>query len=121
MDTRIILHMKCLRTNFFMIVSDNVGKVLFSKSSGTLSLKNTQKRTKDAFSELLMSVIQFVLTLGTKIKIFVKLEGTNKNLFFKQVGIEFLNTLKRHKIYLCGLHLRNKITYNGCRKSLHRK
>jgi ribosomal protein S11 len=121
METRIIIHIKCLRTNFFTIVSDNVGKVLFSKSSGMLNLKNTQKRTKDAFNDLLMSVIQFVLTLGTKIKIFVKLEGTTKNLFLKKVGIEFLNTLKRHNIFFCGLHLKNKISYNGCRKSIHRK
>jgi ribosomal protein S11 len=115
------VHIKCLRSNFFIIISNIVGNVLFSKSSGDLGFKNTQKRTKDAFTELLIVASQFIVRLGNNIKVFLKVEGVLKNLFFKQINFQLLKTLQTHNISVLSLRLINKISHNGCRKSIRRK
>jgi ribosomal protein S11 len=117
----LIIHIKCLRSNFFIIISNTVGNILFSKSSGNLGFKHTNKRTKDAFTELLTSACQYILQVGSKMKVFLKIEGAIKNIFFKQIDFQLLKSLKSNNINVLGLKLINKISHNGCRKSIRRK
>jgi ribosomal protein S11 len=117
----LIIHIKCLRSNFFIIISNTAGNILFSKSSGNLGFTHTKKRTKDAFTDLLALACQYILQVGSKIKVFLKIEGAIKNLFFKQINFQLLKTLQTHNISVLSLRLINKISHNGCRKSIRRK
>jgi ribosomal protein S11 len=117
----IIIHIKCLRSNFFIIISNIVGEILFTKTTGSLGFNNIQKRTKDAFSDLLLSASQYVSRLSGNVKVFLKIEGAIKNLLFKQINFKMLQFFKKHNICLIGLRVINKISHNGCRKSIRRK
>jgi ribosomal protein S11 len=117
----LIVHIKCLRSNFFIIISNTAGNILFSKSSGNLGFTHTKKRTKDAFTDLLALACQYLLQIGSKMKVFLKIEGAIKNIFFKQIDFQLLKLLKLHNINVLGLKLINKISHNGCRKSIRRK
>jgi len=111
------ISIKCLRSNFFVIVS-LLGYVLFTQSSGTLGLQNTQKRTKDALLKLLASVFKYIRTLKTKVNyVFLKIEGAIKSIFFKHIKMKLIRLLNKKDIKLMGIQLISKIAHNGCRKS----
>jgi len=117
----LLIHVKCLRSNFFVIISF-LGYVLFSQSSGNLGFQDTQKRTKDALLTLLTSAFEYIQKLKTKAThIFLKVEGAIKSIFFKQIKLKLLRAFTKKKIKLIGFQLVNKTSHNGCRKSIRRK
>ena len=61
MNTLGFIHIKVLRGNFFLLISNYLGNLVFKKSCGDLGFKNIQKRSKDAFANLLAIGVQFVL------------------------------------------------------------
>ena len=113
----IVVNIKSLRSNFFLTVSNNLGKVIFLKSSGIANFKNIEKRTNDAFIALLDNIIQYLIHLKTKNFIFLKLEGlSKKNL--KQIYDYFIKILNIQNIKFAGFKILNKVAHNGCRKKL---
>jgi ribosomal protein S11 len=117
----IVIHIKFLRGNFIVIISNNSGKVFFSKSSGNLGFKNSKKQTKDALNALLIISSQYILNLEREKKLFLKIEGVPNTIYYKQINLKFLQFLQTHNILLFSLKIINKIAHNGCRKQTHRK
>jgi len=111
----IFIHIKVLRGNFFLLISNNLGKLILNKSCGSLGFKNIEKRTKDAFQNLLFLGIQFILNLDKKHKLFIKIEGAKKE-FLQQIFIDFINVLQSYNIQVFAIKLINKVVHNGCRK-----
>jgi ribosomal protein S11 len=120
MSKVIFIHIKVLRGNFFVLISNQYKKLIFNKSCGNLGFKNIQKRTKDAFQNLLSLSVQYLLNLSTKNKLLVKIE-TAKREILNQIYNKFLNILKAYKFNIFAVTLINKISHNGCRKSYFRK
>jgi ribosomal protein S11 len=116
-----IIHIKFLRGNFIIIISNNAGKILFNKSSGNLGFKNSKKKTKDALNAILIISSQYILSLKKEKQIFLKVEGIPSNFYYKQINLKLLNSLQSNGILLFGLKIVNKIAHNGCRKQNHRK
>jgi ribosomal protein S11 len=120
MNKIIFVHIKVLRGNFFVLISNQSKELMFNKSSGNLGLKNIQKRSKDAFQSLLSLSLQYLLNLSTKNKILLRLEGIKKEIS-NQIYNQFASILKSYKFDIFAIILVNKISHNGCRKSYFRK
>jgi ribosomal protein S11 len=116
----VFVHIKVLRGNFFLLISNQYKKLIFNKSCGNLGFKNIQKRTKDAFQNLLSLSLQYLLNLSAKNKLFVKIESAKKEVL-NQIYNQFLNVLKSYRFDIFAIILIDKISHNGCRKSYFRK
>lgn len=68
------LHIKVYKSNFFLIVSNNIGQVIFEINSGNLGFKNIQKRGIEALISLLEVSLKKIILLK-KQDFFFKLEG----------------------------------------------
>jgi len=109
------IHIKVCRGNFFFIVSNGVGHVLFVKSSGTVGYTNINKRSNEAFTTLMKIGLNYLLIIKEDITLFIKLEGTKKiNMY--NIRKKFLKPLIKKKIKILGFKVINKIGHNGCRK-----
>lgn len=115
----IFINIKVLRGNFFLSISNFLSKLLFTKSCGNFGFTNVKKRSKDAFQILLLSGIQFMLNLDQGSKLFIKIEGANKE-FLQQIHSQFVNVLRSSNFNICVIKLVNKISHNGCRKPYFR-
>lgn len=115
MNTLLILHIKVFRNNYYLILSDSWGKVLWTKNSGMMGFKNTTKRSIDAFKSVLFGVFKYIFYLKAKKKIFLKIEGSKKNIL-REIYKQFLKMLNKYKVQVLGLIIINKIAFNGCRK-----
>lgn len=120
MNNVLFVHIKVLRGNFFVFISNKYKKLIFNKSCGNLGFKDIQKRTKDAFQNLLSLSLQYLINLSTKNKLLVKIEAAKKDTL-NQIYNKFLNILKSYKFNTFAITLINKIAHNGCRKSYFRK
>lgn len=112
----LIVHIKLYRSNYFLIISDNWGKILFTKNSGSLGFKNMQKRSIEAFNHLLLITVKSILVYNNCL-VFLKLDGINKN-SLKAIYVQILKFLKKYKINIIGFKMVYNIPYNGCRKKL---
>lgn len=115
MNILLILHIKVFRNNYYLILSDSVGKVLFTKNSGMMGFKNTTKRSIEAFNSILFEVFKKIFYLKAKKKIFLKIEGSKKYIL-REIYKQFLKMLNKYNIQTLGLVIVNKIAFNGCRK-----
>lgn len=109
----ISLHIKIYKSNFFFIVSNSCGQVLFIKNSGSLGFSNIQKRGVEALMSLLEVSLKKIILLK-KQYLFLKLESIKRNnskLIYKYLIL----FCKKNKIILIGFKHVNKITHNGCR------
>jgi len=120
MSKIIFIHIKVLRGNFFILISNQYKKLIFNKSCGNLGFKNMQKRTKDAFQNLLSLSLQYLLNLSTKNKLFIKIDAAKK-VVLNQLHNHFINVLKSYKFDVFAITLINKVSHNGCRKSYFRQ
>jgi ribosomal protein S11 len=120
MSKILFIHIKVLRGNFFILISNQLKKLIFNKSCGNLGFKNIQKRTKDAFQNLLSLTLQYLLNLSTKNKLFLKIDAAKKGVL-KQLHNNFISILKSYKFNVFAITLVNKIVHNGCRKSYFRQ
>jgi len=113
------VHIKVFRGNFFLMVSNTLGKLILKKSCGVLGFKNIEKRSKDSFKDLLLNGIEFILSLNLdkNHRFFLTIEGAKKE-FLKQICVDFLNVLKLCDIKFSAIKLLNKGVHNGCRKPL---
>jgi len=118
MKNLIIVHIKLYRSNYFLIVSDDSGKVLFTKNSGSLGFQNMQKRSTEAFNSLLASAVKYILSHNNSL-VFLKLDGVNKNVL-EDIYVQVLKFLKKYKINVVGFKIVHSIPHNGCRKKSKR-
>lgn len=108
-----IVHIKSSRNNFFIIISDSKGKVLFSKNAGSIGFKNNLKRTVEALNKLLIEAVQFSAN-QRKLNFFFKLDALDAKMLeilYKQT----INNFKKLNIQILGFKIINKIPHNGCR------
>lgn len=112
----IFVHFKILRGNFFLLISDYLGKLLFNKSCGCLGFKNIQKRSKESFLNLISLGIQFLLNLESTNQLLIKMEGITSS-FLYLIQNKFINVLESNNIKIFSIKLINKISHNGCRKT----
>jgi ribosomal protein S11 len=106
-------HLKMYKSNFFCIVSDGSGQVIFTKNSGNLGFSNIQKRSIEALNSLLEICLKEILLLKKKY-IFLKFEGLKAS-FSKDVYKHLIFFLKKNNIILIGFKSLSKISHNGCR------
>jgi len=114
------VHIKILRGNFFLLISNQLGELIFDKSCGKLGFKDIQKRTKESFQNLLLLGIQYLLNLDNIYELFIKIEGAKKK-NLELIYSQFITILKSYNINIFAVKLINKISHNGCRKSYFRK
>jgi ribosomal protein S11 len=119
-DKIIIIRIKILRGNFFVLISNQSKKLIFNKSCGNVGFKNIQKRTKDAFQKLLSLSIRYLLRLSIKNKLLIMIDLAKREVL-NQIYNQFINVLKSYKFNVFSVMLINKISHNGCRKSYFRK
>ena len=120
MSKILFVHIKVLRGNFFVLISNQYKKLLFNKSCGNLGFKNIQKRTKDAFQNLLALSLQYLLKLSTTNKLFIKIDSAKREVL-NQMHHQFISILKTYKFNVFAITLINKVSHNGCRKSYFRQ
>jgi ribosomal protein S11 len=120
MSKLIFVHIKVLRGNFFVLISNQCKKLLFNKSCGNLGFKNIQKRTKDAFQNLLSLSLQFLLKLSKTNKLFIKIDSAKREVL-NQMYNQLISILKTYKFNVFAITLINKVSHNGCRKPYFRQ
>lgn len=106
-------HLKIYKSNFFCIVSNESGQVIFIKNSGSLGFNNIQKRSVEALNSLLEISLKEILLLKKKY-IFLKFEGLKVSVL-KDVYKHFIIFFKKNNITLIGFKRVSKIPHNGCR------
>lgn len=106
-------HLKIYKSNFFCIVSNASGQVIFIKNSGSLGFNNIQKRSVEALNSLLEISLKEILLLKKKY-IFLKLEGLKVSVL-KDVYKNLILFFKKNNIVLIGFKRISKIPHNGCR------
>jgi len=120
MNKIIFVHIKVLRGNFFLLISNQYKKLIFNKSCGNLGFKNIQKRSKDAFQNLLAVSLQYLLKLNTTNKLLIKIDSSKREIL-NQMHNQFISVLKFYKFDVFAITLINRISHNGCRKSYFRQ
>ena len=101
------------KSNFFCIVSNISGQVIFIKNSGVIGFSNIQKRSVQAFISLLEISLKEILLLKKKY-IFVKFEGFKVSTL-KDAYKYLIIFLKKNNLVVIGFKRVYKITHNGCR------
>jgi hypothetical protein len=117
MLNRLIIHIKCVRNNCFLVISNDCGKILFTKSAGNLGFINIYKRELDLLKKIVIISSDFILGLvGNKI-LFFKLEGVKKHLI-RLIYKKFLGLCQQGFYGTSEINFKivNKIAHNGCRK-----
>jgi ribosomal protein S11 len=114
MNNQIIsIKLKIHKSNFFCIVSNESGQVIFAKNSGILGFTNVQKRSIEALNSLLEISLKEILLLKKRY-MFLILEGLKVN-FLKDIYKHLILFLKKNNIVLIGFKRVSKIPHNGCR------
>jgi ribosomal protein S11 len=112
-----VVHIKVYRGNFFFIISNNEGKIIFEKTGGNLGFTNITKRKIEVFNELLLLTFKRILIIVGNSNIFIKFEGL-KIKYLQTIYKILLKKLKQQKINILGYKALNKIAHNGCRRKL---
>lgn len=120
MKKTIFVHIKVLRGNYFLFISDHLQRLVFSKSCGSYGFKNIEKRTIEAFDTLLYSAIHYLNNFDSSNQILLKLEGINKELLFR-INSKFIKHFQNYVLRCSILKVINKVAHNGCRKVYFRK
>lgn len=106
-----LFHFKKCFNNFFIIISNEVGKVIFSKSVG--SIKLGKKRSDNVIINLCNMATS--LSIYSNKIILIRLEGFPRNLS-KKIRKLFYSKLLDQNTSVCFLGVIQKISHNGCRK-----
>jgi ribosomal protein S11 len=109
----ISIHLKIHKSNFFCVVSNGFGQVIFVKNSGNIGFSHLQKRSVEALDSLLEVSMKELLLLKQK-NMFLKLEGLKVG-YLKNVYKRFILFFKKNTLVLTGYKRVIKIPHNGCR------
>jgi len=110
----ISIHIKICRGNFFIIISNKEGKLLFTKNSGNLGYKHITKRSTEALNTLLNLSVKYILSIKEDCHFFIQFEGTKKN-YLQEIRKKLIIPLINQQCVIVGFKIRNKIAHNGCR------
>ena len=108
----LVVHIKVLKSNFFLTISTHLGKTLLNINSGYLGFKNIQKRSIEAFNKVLMFGVEFLSPFQENYSIFLYFENVKKRQLYKIYQL----CIKKLKINFLGFRLINTIPHNGCKK-----
>jgi len=108
MKSLLLVHIKVLKSNFFLIISIGLGQVLLNISSGSLGFKNIQKRSLVAFNKLLAFGVEFISCYKNTNLITFKFENLKKVILYNIYKL-FLKKLKKGFI---GFEIVNKIPHS---------
>ena len=111
----LVLHLKIYRNNYFVIVSNTIGKTLFTKSSGQVGFNNIKKCSLDALKQILEQTFFFIIGLITKHKIYFKIEIVTKFLLY-EIYKQIILNISKHKFEIPVLKIINKISHSGCKQ-----
>ena len=113
----LVLNVYCkkLKNNFFITISDNLGKSLWGRSLGCFKFKNIQKRSVEAFNFNLQAAVDFIILNNNKENIFLHLEGIQFKLL-RKIYKFFFNKLRKYNIQILGFKIVNLISHGGCKK-----
>ena len=117
MNNLLILHIKVLRNNYYLIMSNTLGKILYTKSCGIYNFQNINKRNIESFKTIILNLFKSVSQKDNKKKIFLKIDGS-KNFFLREIYKQIFVFIYKYKIKILGLLIVNKISFNGCRKKI---
>ena len=109
----ISIHLKINKSNYFCVISNGFGQVIFVKNSGNIGFNHIQKRSVGALDNLLEVSMKMLLSFKKK-NMFLKLEGL-KTSYLKNVYKRFILFFKKNKLTLTGFKRVTKIPHNGCR------
>jgi ribosomal protein S11 len=110
----LILHIKKYLNNFFIIISNHKGNVVFFRSAGMLGFKNIQKRSQEVAIVAYRAAGMYLSSIQNA-QIFIKLEGMPLAISIRIRKLLF-TTLKARNLRVQCILVVNKIPHNGCRK-----
>jgi ribosomal protein S11 len=117
MNNLLIVHIKILRNNYYVILSNTLGKILYTKSCGIYNFKNIQKRNIESFKIIILDIFKYISQENFNNKIFFKIDGSKKNIL-REIYKQIFFFINKYKIKILGLIITNKIAFNGCRKKI---
>lgn len=111
-----IVHIKIYRNNFFAIISNHKGKVIFSKNSGSLGFTNSLKSSTDAFNSILTEVVKFIVN-QRKPHLFFKFDAVqDDDDLYDNIHKHIIKLFKQYNLNIIGFKVINRMPHNGCRK-----
>ena len=111
-----IVHIKVHRNNFFAIISNTKGKVIFSKNSGSLGFTNSLKVSTDALNSILIEIMNFLGKQG-KPNLFFKLDALPEDDdLCDNIYKHIIKLFKHYNLNIIGFKFINRVPHNGCRK-----
>jgi hypothetical protein len=117
MNNLLILHIKILRNNYYLILSNTLGKILYTKSCGIYNFRNINKRNIESFKIIILNLFKSISQKDNNKKIFLKIDGSKKN-FLREIYKQIFIFIYKYKIKILGLLIINKTAFNGCRKKI---
>ena len=111
------MHIKILRNNYFIILSNTLGKIIYTKSCGIYNFQNIQKRNNESFKMIILDMFKHISQQNIKNQIFLKIDGSKKNIL-REIYKEFFFLIRKYNIKILGLIITSKIAFNGCRKKI---
>jgi ribosomal protein S11 len=117
MNNLLILHIKVLRNNYHLILLNTLGKILYTKSCGIYNFKNIQKKNIESFKTIIVNIFKYISQKDNKKKIFLKIDGSKKNIL-REIYKQIFLFIYKYKIKILGLQIINKIAFNGCKKKI---
>jgi len=108
-----IIYFKIYSNNFFCILYNSLGKVVFKTHSGYLGFSNIKKRSIEALSVILQQLLLSIQNLKFN-SIFIKYEGL-KLRFLVHISKLLFSWSNKYKFSIAGIKYINKIPHGGCR------
>jgi ribosomal protein S11 len=112
----LLFHLKIYKNNYYVIVSNTTGKLLFTLNSGQVGFTHINKNSIEALKQIVKMSFNKLIHLNLN-KLFFKIEVPNKYTLYILYK-EFILLLNKYKINMLILTLVNKISHGGCRNKL---
>ena len=120
MNNLLIVHIKILRNNYYVILSNTLGKILYTKSCGIYNFRNIQKKNIESFKIIILDVFKNISQKNETKQIFLKIDGSKKNVL-REIYKQIFFFVTKYKIKILGLIITNTTAFNGCRKKIIKK
>lgn len=117
MNNLLIIHVKILRNNYYVILSNTLGKILCTKSCGNYDFKNSQKKNIESFKIIILDIFKYISQQDFSKKIFFKIDGSKKKIL-REIYKQIFFYINKYKIKFFGLTITNKIAFNGCKNKI---
>jgi ribosomal protein S11 len=112
----LLFHLKIYKNNYYVIVSNTIGKILFTLNSGQVGFTHINKSSIEALKQIIKTSFNTLIHLNLN-KLFFKIEVSNKYKLYILYK-ESIILLNKYKINILILTIANKISHGGCRNKL---